>query len=56
MSESGIKDKFDLLVLGAKQQKEDIKFNPPPSETLDVGMTLIVMGEVENIAQAKKVF
>lgn len=56
LSESGIKDKFDLLVLGAKHQKEDIKFNPSPSETLDVGMTLIVMGEVENIARAKKVF
>ena len=56
LSESGIKDKFDLLVLGAKHQKEDIKFNPSPSKTLDVGMTLIVMGEVENIARAKKVF
>jgi voltage-gated potassium channel len=56
LSESGIKDEFDLLVLGAKHQKEDIKFNPSPSETLDVGMTLIVMGEVENIARAKKMF
>ena len=56
LSESGIMDKYDLLVLGAKQQKEDIKFNPPPSETLDVGKTLIVMGNVENITQAKKVF
>ena len=56
LKESGIKDKYDLLVLGAKQQTEDIQFNPPPSETLDVGMTLIVMGDVENIAQAKKVF
>jgi voltage-gated potassium channel len=56
LSESGLKDQFDLLVLGAKYQKEDIKFNPSPSETLDVGMTLIVMGEVDNIARAKKMF
>ena len=56
LSESGLKDKYDLLVLGAKYQKEDIQFNPSPSETLDVGMTLIVMGEVENIARAKKAF
>jgi voltage-gated potassium channel len=56
LNESGIKDRFDLLVLGAKHEKEDIKFNPSPLETLDVGMTLIVMGEVENIARARKVF
>ncbi|UCH24176.1 MAG: potassium channel protein [Deltaproteobacteria bacterium] len=56
LNESGIKDKFDLLVLGAKHEKEDIKFNPSPLETLDVGMTLIVMGEVENIARARKAF
>jgi len=56
LSEAGIEDKFDLLVLGAKHEKEDIKFNPSPSETLAVGMTLIVMGEVENIARARRLF
>ncbi|MGD2270586.1 MAG: potassium channel protein [Desulfobacterales bacterium] len=54
LRESGLKDKFDLLVLGAKQKSEDIRFNPSPSETLGAGMTLIVMGEVENIARARK--
>jgi len=54
ISESGIKDKFDLLVLGTKKYGEEIEFNPPPSMILKEGITLIVMGEVDNIARAKK--
>jgi voltage-gated potassium channel len=59
ISESGIKDKFGLLILGAKQAKqkaEEIEFNPSPSQVFTEGMTLIVMGEVDNIAKAKKAF
>ena len=52
--ESGIKDKFDLLILGAKNQNKEIEFNPPPAYQLMEGMTLIVMGEVDNIVRAKK--
>lgn len=54
ISESGIKDKFDLLVLGVRKYGEEIEFNPPPSMILKEGITLIVMGEVDNIARAKK--
>ena len=54
--ESGLKDKFDLLVLGAKDQNKEIKFNPPPFFELQEGMTLIVMGEVDNIVKAKKAY
>jgi len=52
--ESGIKNKFNLIVLGARHDSEDIIFNPPPSYILRAGMTLIVMGKVDNIAVAKK--
>jgi len=54
--ESGLKDKFDLLVLGAKDQTAEIQFNPPPSYQLLEGMTLIVMGEVDNIVKAKMAY
>ena len=54
ISESGIKDKFNLLVLGAKQNSEEIEFNPSPSQVLKEGMTLIVMGNVDDIARARK--
>lgn len=54
--ESGLKDKFNLLVLGAKPPGKDIEFNPSSQEVLNPGMTLIVMGDVDNIAKAKKAF
>ncbi|MBU4344926.1 MAG: potassium channel protein [Proteobacteria bacterium] len=54
ISESGIKDKFNLLVLGTKQNSKEIEFNPSPSQVLEEGMTLIVMGEVDDIARARK--
>jgi voltage-gated potassium channel len=52
--ESGLRDKFDLLVLGAKDRAKEIEFNPPSSYELVEGMTLIVMGDVDNIIKAKK--
>jgi voltage-gated potassium channel len=54
--ESGLKDKFNLLVLGSKLPAQEIAFNPPATQILTPGMTLIVMGDVENIAAAKKTF
>ena len=54
--ESGLKDKFNLLVLGSKLPAQEIEFNPPATQILTAGMTLIVMGDVENIAVAKKTF
>ena len=54
--ESGLKDKFGLLVLGAKLPAQEIEFNPNPSMMLKAGMALIVMGEVDNIDNAKKAF
>lgn len=54
--ESGLKDKFNLLVLGSKLPAQEIEFNPPTTQILTAGMTLIVMGDVENIAAAKKTF
>ncbi len=54
IGESGIKNKFDLLILGARQRGREIEFNPSPSIVLKEGITLIVMGDVDNIARAKK--
>lgn len=56
LSESGIKNKFDLLVLGAKDDHQDIEFNPSAAKIMSVGLTLIVMGEVDNILKAKEAF
>ena len=56
IAESGLVDKFNLLVLGAKLPGKEIEFNPSLNGILNPGMTLIVMGDVDNIGKAKKVF
>lgn len=56
LSTSGLKDKYNLLVLGAKQDLGEIQFNPPHDQELKKGMTLIVMGDVADIARARKIF
>ena len=53
--ESGIKDKFGLLIVGIREKQGTITFNPPPSLALGVGSTLIVMGEVTNLKKAKNI-
>lgn len=51
--ESGIKDKYKLLVLGIKDTSGEIVFNPPPQLVLENGMTLIIMGETGRIKKAR---
>ena len=56
IQDSGFKAKYDILILGAKQPGREIRFNPTASTVLEEGMTLIVMGDVADIANAKKAF
>ena len=52
----GLKDRYGLLILGAKNNADEIEFNPAPTQKLTAGTTLIVMGAVGQIAKAKDVF
>jgi voltage-gated potassium channel len=54
--ECDLKERYGLLVLGAKENAGEIEFNPPPTRVLTAETTLIVMGEVEEIARAKDSF
>jgi voltage-gated potassium channel len=56
LRECGLKERYGLLVLGAKDNGDEIEFNPPPTRLLAAGTTLIVMGAVEEIARARDVF
>ncbi len=56
LGESGLAERFNLLVLGAKRPGQAIEFNPPPDISIDPGLILIVMGEVGDIAAARKNF
>jgi voltage-gated potassium channel len=52
----GLKEKYGLLVLGSRGIDGQIKFNPAPAQVLNPGMTLIVMGDVEDVSRAKEAF
>ena len=56
LMDCGLKDRFGLLVVAARSEGDDIEFNPPPQLQLRAGVTLIVMGTVENIARAREMF
>lgn len=56
MVEAGLKEKYSLLVLGIRDKKSELEFNPSPTRPLEAGDTLIVMGEVENITRARHKF
>jgi len=51
---SNLKNRFNLLVLGTKAPDGEITFNPPPDYRLEQGTTLILMGDIKNIQNARK--
>ena len=50
---SGLKDKYNILVLALKKDVEEVIFNPSPDLILSPGMTLIVMGDMNTIGQMR---
>jgi voltage-gated potassium channel len=54
--ECGLKERYGLLVLGAKSESNEIEFNPAPNQVLTAGTTLIIMGAVGQIAKVKDLF
>lgn len=52
--EGGLKQDYELLVLGVRHRNRDMAFNPSPQLVLEKGMTLIVMGEVDNIVKVRQ--
>jgi voltage-gated potassium channel len=51
---SGLRDQFNLLLLGVRRKNGEFEFRPPSSFVLEAGMTLIVMGDIENINRARE--
>ena len=51
---SGLRDQFNLLLLGVRRQDGEFEFRPPSSFVLEAGMTLIVMGDIDNINRARE--
>jgi len=53
--ESGLKSKYDLLVLGAKGVDGNIEFNPDPTMTMTPGVTFIIMGDIRDIKKIRDI-
>lgn len=54
IQEIKLRDKFGLLVLGMRDNNQEIEFNPDSSTVLKHETTLIVMGDVNDYTKAKK--
>ncbi|MCG6911128.1 MAG: potassium channel protein [Deltaproteobacteria bacterium] len=54
LMESSLKKDHELLVLGVRHRNREMEFNPSPQLILEKGMTLIVMGDVDNIAKVRR--
>ena len=53
LSDSKIKEDFNLLVVGIKNRDGEFRFNPPPHETIGDEDTLLVIGQVGDINRMK---
>lgn len=53
LAESGIKQNFNLLVVGIKNAAGDFTFNPPPTSVITTQDTVLVMGQSKDIRDLK---
>ena len=51
LAESGIKEHFNLLIIGIQSPEGQLQFNPSPNTTIEVADTLLVIGEMKDINQ-----
>lgn len=49
LANAGIKEQFELMVVGIKDKTGNLRFNPRPDDTIQADDTLLVIGNVENI-------
>ena len=54
ISRSGLETDYHLLILAARADDDQLVFNPPSDLELTADMTLIVMGESEDIKRARQ--
>ena len=54
--ESGLRDRFNLLLLGVRYANNEFEYRPSSSFLIKEGMTLIVLGDIDNINRAREAF
>ena len=55
LAESGIKEDFNLLVVGLKNREGEFQFNPRPNQKISEQDTVLVIGDVSDINRMKSV-
>ncbi len=56
IAESGLRDRFNLLLLGVRHPNNEFEYRPSSSFLIKEGMTLIVLGDIDNINRAREAF
>ena len=51
LKDSGIRSKFDVIVIGIKKPSGEMRFNPGPELLLQVGDVLIMLGDKEQLVR-----
>ena len=54
LGDSGVKEQFNLLVVGIKNDDGTMRFNPSPNVIINAGDTMLVIGDVHDINQMKQ--
>jgi len=54
LKDSGIRQKFDLIVVAIKRPAGDMRFNPSFQAVINEGDTVIAMGKSENLTELEK--
>ena len=53
LNDSGIKETFNLLVIGIIRNDGELEFNPSPNHRIEANETLLVMGPMDDINRMK---
>jgi voltage-gated potassium channel len=54
LMDSGLRKKYDLIVVAIKREQGEMQFNPKPETLILQGDTLVVLGEHEHITALEK--
>jgi voltage-gated potassium channel len=55
VKDSGIRPRFDILIVGIKKSSGDMVFNPGPETVIEAGDLFIALGKPENLEKLQKV-
>jgi voltage-gated potassium channel len=55
VKDSGIRPRFDILIVGIKKPSGDMVFNPGPATVIGAGDLFIALGKPENLQKLQKV-